>query len=107
MSKQEDKVVRGSSAIFPNDQLWDKTQVWVCFLNQIPSSWTYSGHNYPIPGASAGHVMERNDVLALANMWSTRLPPSIPKEKREKVPQFVPITDPMQSDIRVWFRSKS
>ena len=50
-------------------------------------------------------MIDTSDILTLANLWNTKLPPFIPLERKEKVPAFVPVLTAMDSDIRVWFQS--
>lgn len=86
MLSQDQGAEGKARAMFPRNRLWDKTHLKVYFLNPIPSSWKYNGHKYPVPGGEVGHVFTQSDILRLANHWTTKQPPSIPKEKREKVP---------------------
>ncbi len=102
----QDQRAGTAGGICPPNKLWNKTSLNVYFLNRIDPtwSWRYSGFKYPISGGKPGHVIETSDILILANLWKTKLPTSIPMERREKVPGFLEVLDPMDSDIRVWFQ---
>ncbi len=94
-----------AGAIFPHNKLWNHTPLKVCFLNSIDPNWSWTYNGFKNKGT--GGVIGTSDVLTLANLWTTKLVyHGISKDKREKVPAFIQVPDPENSDIRVWFRSK-
>ena len=97
----------GHAAIFPNNKLWDKNTLSVCFLNPIPNSWKFEGRSITINGDIHTHVIDTTDILTLANKWKNDLPGTIPMDQRECVPTFVPVTEVSKADIRVWFSGES
>ena len=81
-------VVHGYSLCIPKNVLWNKKELAVKFLNDVPSQWTYAGS-----GMNVGNIM------SWANQWSARGGNTIPKFTRVQS-----VSAP--SDIRVLFTSK-
>ena len=101
----QEKTGEEAGAAFPNNRLWNRTRLRVYFLNPIPSSWTYRGYKFTVPNGQPGHVIDKSDIIRLANKWSIHHP-SFSKKECDCVPSFVEDESPEDSDIRVWFRSK-
>ena len=72
----------------PENVLWDRKELAVKFLNNIPSQWTYGGSG-----------MNFGNIMSWANEWSLRGGGTIPKFTRVEEPSA-------RSDIRIMFTSK-
>ena len=72
----------------PKNALWDKKELAVKFLNDIPTQWTYGGSK-----------MNVGNIISLANEWNRRGGGTIPKFTRVGEPSA-------PSDIRIEFNSK-
>lgn len=76
------------SAWVPKNALWNKKELAVKFLNDVPPQWTYAGS-----GMNVGNIM------SWANEWYLRGGGTVPK--------FTRVQDASApSDIRVMFTSK-